>query len=70
MTEADIQMQKAILWEQAKGQLRAMVAVEGHRRLCHPMTVERERAVSARWVEMEQAIEAMITAIEDEGWCE
>lgn len=70
LTEDHVQMQKAVLWEEAKGKLRAMVNVEGHRRLCHPMTPERERIVSNRWLEITDKIEAFISEAEDNGWNE
>lgn len=67
MEEEQVSMHKMMLWEQAKGQLRAMAVVDGHRRLCVPMTVDRDTQVRDRWLELDKAIEDFIASIEDEG---
>lgn len=51
---------KAMLWEEAKGKLRALVAVNGQ---C--ASTDEHRA--DQWREAEERIEAFISAFEDEG---
>ncbi len=67
MREVEIQLQKAVLWEEAKGKLRAMVAAQGHRRLCEPMTSEREKLLFDEYLAMEKRIEAFIEEVEMDG---
>lgn len=59
MDEVAIQVQKAILWQEAKGKLEALIEVEGHRRL----VVHRE---SELFEPLEAAIRSFIKAIEDD----
>jgi hypothetical protein len=70
MEESQISMQKWMLWEQAKGALRAMVAAEGFRRLCDPMTVELEKTYFSHWQKLSADVENMIAHAEDNGWPE
>jgi len=64
MTKSEaIGVAKASLWEQAKGKLRAMVAVEGQ---CSPHAPEDEHR-RVRWREAEGAINAFIVDFESNG---
>lgn len=64
MTRSEaIGLSKAALWEEAKGKLRALVAVEGQ---CSSHAPEDEiRRV--RWREADQVISAFISDFEDKG---
>lgn len=63
MNEVAIQVQKAILWQEAKAKLIALVEVEGHRRL----VVSGE---SEKFEPLQEAVEAFISIIEgDELQC-
>lgn len=53
-----ISLQKAILWEAAKGKLRAVVAAGGQ---CRPD----DRTHGPRWRELSEAVEDFIKDIED-----
>ena len=66
MDELALQVQKAIEWERAKGQLRAVCVVAGHRRLA-VSTAEDARAATARWTELDKRVEAFISDIENNG---
>lgn len=70
MDQHQVRMQKAVLWEQAKGALRAMVAAEGFRQLCQPMSPEMERRFGQQWETLNAAIEGFITNAEEHGWPE
>lgn len=70
MDEYQLRMQKAVLWEQAKGTLRAMVAAEGLRVHCRPVSRELERRYFEQWEALSAAIEGFITNAEDHGWHE
>lgn len=64
MTDHDrtIDLQKAVLWEQAKGLLRAMVAADGQR-----STGGAHREEPLRFQVVGAAVEAFITDFEGEG---
>lgn len=51
---------KASAWEEAKGKLRALVAILGSTPSDHQGYEE--------WAEVQQRVEAFITSAEDEGW--
>tara|TARA_X000001316_G_scaffold12076_2_gene5474 strand:+ start:138 stop:329 length:192 start_codon:yes stop_codon:yes gene_type:complete len=59
MNEVALQVQKAILWQEAKGKLIALLEVEGHRRLVAP-------GESEKFEPLAEAIGAFISAIEDD----
>ena len=59
MTEVGLQVQKAILWQEAKAKLLALVEVEGHRRLI-------ARKESEKYDPLNLAVIAFINAIEDD----
>jgi hypothetical protein len=58
-----IALAKAVLWEEAKGKLRAMVAVEGQCGAHNPEDEQRR----IRWREAEIAINAFAKDFEDRG---
>ena len=62
MSEYVLRMQKAALWEQAKGMLRALSMTEAHRRV-----VTEGRVDDGRWVELDQRVESFIKGIEDDA---
>ncbi|MEL6568167.1 MAG: hypothetical protein AAFQ22_07095 [Pseudomonadota bacterium] len=65
MTEAQLQAMKAVVWEEAKGKLLALVALEGHRRL----TTDADLA-AVRFDDLNRAVENIIHEIEsDELHC-
>ena len=70
MDQAQIQMTKAVLWEEAKGKMRALCHVEGHRRLTEPMTAGMEKSYTARWTELEAVVEKFIEDFENDGYQE
>lgn len=70
MDQYQVRMQKAVLWEQAKGALRAMVAAEAFRQLCQPLSPEMERHFGKQWENLDAAIEGFITHAEAHGWHE
>jgi hypothetical protein len=70
MSEDAIQLQMAMAWERAKGELRSIVIAAGHRRLCAPMTAEHEYRCTDRWIELDARIEKFIKEMEDEGMVE
>ncbi len=57
MNEVALQVQKVILWQEAKAKLLALIEVEGHRRLVVPSESEKFEPLS-------EAVEAFISAIE------
>jgi hypothetical protein len=59
-------MNKAIVWNQAKGNLRALTDLEGHRRMVDP-TCETKDGFGKKWVELHLRVEEFITEIENEG---
>lgn len=59
MNEIGLQVQKAILWQEAKAKLKALIEVEGHRRLITGTESEKFEPLSA-------AVETFIAAIEDD----
>lgn len=63
MSEIVLQMLKAQAWEEAKGKLRALAVLAGHKRLL----VRDEAAASATWKALDQKIEAFIADIENHG---
>ena len=68
MRQIDIMFAKAMAWERAKGELRAVAIAEGHRRLCDDYrTPEDVNGSSPKWVALEGAIEEFIKHIEDEA---
>lgn len=63
MNEVALQIQKSILWQEAKGKLRALIEVEGHRRL----VIDGE---GDKFEPLSDTIDAFISAIEgDELQC-
>jgi hypothetical protein len=58
-----IRVQKAVLWEQAKGQLRAMVLVEGQCSAHDPGHSQQR----TRWRDANEQIEDFIKSFESEG---
>lgn len=60
--EFSISLHKAILWEEAKGKLRALSNVEGHRR-----TASDYHKNSDKWLSLNKEIENFIKNIENEG---
>ena len=58
-----IRVAKAQLWEEAKGKMRAMVAVEGQ---CRPDDPAHQRQ-RERWRAASQEVEAFIKHFEDDG---
>jgi len=70
MSDEQIRVQMAMAWERAKGELRSIAIAAGHRRLCEPMTLEREKWCSARWQQLDDRIEKFITDMDDEGMTE
>jgi len=60
-THDPLAMQKGILWEQAKGLMRAMVAVDGSRYSSRPS------GEKARYEQVSEAIEAFVESFESEG---
>lgn len=58
-----IKVKKAALWQEAKGKLRAMVAVEGQCSGSDPL----HRDQRDRWLTGHNTIEAFIAAFEDDG---
>ncbi|HQU16634.1 MAG TPA: hypothetical protein PLO69_11105 [Gammaproteobacteria bacterium] len=67
MDETALQIVKAIEWERAKGQLRAVTAVAAHKRLVVSNRGEDVDAASATWAELNARIEAFISDIESHG---
>lgn len=59
MTEVGLQIQKAILWQEAKAKLLALVEVEGHRRLVI-------RGESDKFEPLDEAVRLFITKVEDD----
>lgn len=62
-------MMAAATWERAKGELRALVVIQGHRRLTDrlPATLAEDEARSARWRSFQDRVEAFVRAVEDDG---
>jgi len=60
-----IGLQKAVLWEQAKGQLRAMVAAEGTAAAQYGAGGAYIEPV--RWQKLKLRVEAFIAEVENEG---
>lgn len=58
-----IAIAKAILWEEAKGKLRALVAVEGQCGAHNPEDKHRRE----RWREASEAVETFVKDFEDNG---
>ena len=69
MSEADVQLHKAIQWELAKGHLLAMMVADGHRRLSEKARLSREwlDECDARFGRLNREIKAFISTIEDQG---
>lgn len=67
MDDAQVGMQKAVLWEEAKGKLRAMAAAEGYRGLCEPMTASHRERCTQRWEKVNAAVEKFIDETESNG---
>lgn len=66
MSEIVLQMLKAQAWEEAKGKLRALSAIEGHRRIL--MTTPQNVDLAAdKWRKLNDRIEAFIEDLEDDG---
>ncbi len=59
MAVDNISLVKAVLWEQTKGNLRALAAASG----ASPSTTKR----SPDWVEVEKRVEKFIKDFEDDG---
>lgn len=72
MSEADVQLHKAIQWELAKGHLLAMMVADGHRRLSEKARLSREwlDECDARFGKLKREIEGFISTIEDQGLSE
>jgi hypothetical protein len=58
-----ISLQKAALWEEAKGKLKAVVATGGQ---CSPVKSHH----GERWTALEKAVDAFIVDVEENGWHE
>ena len=72
MTEAEVQLHKAIQWELSKGHLQAMIVADGHRRLSEKVQLSKEwlDECEGKYGRLKQKIEAFIAEIENEGLCE
>ncbi len=68
MDANQIKMTKAILWEEAKGKLRALVEAEGHRRLVGAAkTMDELTADEHRSGEVRERVEDFIAQFEADG---
>lgn len=66
MDREGISVSKIILWEEAKGKLRALSNVAGHLRLVEP-TTELYNSAGKRWKKIDETIEQFIKDFEYEG---
>lgn len=62
----NLMIQKTILWTRAKGELHALVNVEGHRRLLEESHAGEDDTMS-RYTRLEKKIDDFIRDVEDEG---
>lgn len=66
MSEIVLQMLKAQAWEEAKGKLRALSAIEGHRRILMS-TPQNVDLAANKWRKLNILIEEFIERLEDDG---
>ncbi len=53
---------KSMVWERAKGELRALVEIQGSY-----SSAEREPKGESKWERLEAAVNAFVTQVEDDG---
>jgi hypothetical protein len=58
---------KAQQWERAKGELRALVALQGSYTSPYPDHVDKEKEHHKKWEALQARVEEFITAVEDDG---
>ncbi len=63
-------MNKAIVWNEAKGKLRALSDLEGHRSMVDPTCAVTDNGFGEKWVLLRERIENFIEEIENEGLSE
>ena len=68
MDKNDVALHKAILWEEAKGKLRAMIVADGHKRVvAQHDTLDADKATHKAWTKRQAIVEDFISSFEDRG---